>query len=87
MQKQKQVMDTFARHCILGIYFESVPFLSFSFTTTYVLSESDDCWEGLKGRISHELLENEVFNTVDKSKENVLICACGPTAFTKEAVR
>jgi len=58
-----------------------------NFTVTYILSEGDNSWEGHRGRINKDLLEREVFSSVDKSEDKVLVCACGPTAFTKEAVR
>ena len=59
---------------------------SFSFSVTHVLSNADSDWPGLRGRIRKELVEQ--FLPVEaNSQENLLVCACGPTPFSKEAIR
>ncbi|XP_071112428.1 cytochrome b5 reductase 4-like [Haliotis cracherodii] len=54
-------------------------------SVTYVLSEPDSEWEGPKGRVREELMKKEM-PTMDDGT-NLLVCACGPTPFTKEVVR
>ncbi|XP_064618055.1 cytochrome b5 reductase 4-like isoform X2 [Liolophura sinensis] len=55
------------------------------FTVEYVLSEPDENWSGLTGRISEALLKS--FIPTESETEKLLVCACGPTPFTKEAIR
>ncbi|XP_067675177.1 cytochrome b5 reductase 4-like [Haliotis asinina] len=52
---------------------------------TYVLSEPDSEWEGPKGRVREELLKKEMPSMDDGA--SLLVCACGPTPFTKEVIR
>ncbi|XP_064627169.1 cytochrome b5 reductase 4-like isoform X2 [Lineus longissimus] len=56
-----------------------------SFEVHHILSKADDSWLGTRGRIRRELLEP--FTALLGSERNVLACACGPRAFTDEAVR
>ncbi len=52
---------------------------------TYILSEPDSDWSGLTGRIRSELVEK--FLPPQTDADVLLFCACGPTAFTQEAMR
>ncbi|KAL4233441.1 Cytochrome b5 reductase 4 [Mactra antiquata] len=54
------------------------------FTVTHCLSDADEKWEGLRGRVNKQMVE-DTLSAVDK--ENVLICACGPTPFTKSVIQ
>ncbi|ESO83431.1 hypothetical protein LOTGIDRAFT_133451 [Lottia gigantea] len=56
------------------------------FEVKYILSEADDSWTGLKGRIRKELVSDHLPKTVD-SNTKLLVCACGPIPFTKEVMR
>lgn len=56
-----------------------------NFTSEYVLSEADDSWKGQRGRINKELLESHI--SAPKDSSTLLICACGPTAFTETVSR
>lgn len=59
--------------------------MCYRFTVEYVLSEPDENWPGLTGRISETLLKS--FIPIACETEKLLVCACGPTPFTKEAIR
>ncbi|XP_063403190.1 cytochrome b5 reductase 4-like isoform X1 [Mytilus trossulus] len=53
-----------------------------NFTVEYVLSEANDNWQGQKGRVTKEIMETFTPAST-KDSSNLLICACGPTAFTE----
>lgn len=55
------------------------------FSCEYVLSEADDNWKGQKGRINKEMVESFTPSPSDNLK--LLICACGPSAFTETVSR
>ena len=60
----------------------------FSFTCHHILSQADDDddeWHGLRGRINKSHLD-EIVPHPDNTN-NVFICLCGPTSFTKEGIR
>uniref|UniRef100_T1J6X7 Cytochrome b5 reductase 4 n=1 Tax=Strigamia maritima TaxID=126957 RepID=T1J6X7_STRMM len=49
------------------------------FTVIFVLSEPEQDWTGLKGRVSMDFVKDFVAGT----KGNVFSCICGPTAFNQ----
>ncbi|ELU14553.1 hypothetical protein CAPTEDRAFT_226969 [Capitella teleta] len=53
-----------------------------NFRVVYVLSEPHANWTGSKGRIREELLQD----VIPSNDEKRLFCACGPSAFTNQAV-
>ncbi|XP_013414778.1 cytochrome b5 reductase 4 [Lingula anatina] len=55
------------------------------FGVFHILSEADDNWDGLRGRIRKEILESFI-PPIGEGKK-VMICACGPSPFTEEAIR
>lgn len=55
------------------------------FSVINVLSEPDDCWKGLKGRVTKAMVEDCV--SLIQDKDRMLICVCGPTPFTETVVR
>ena len=61
-------------------------FCSFSFAVTHVLSNADYDWSGLRGRVRKEFME-QFLPLEANSQGNLLVCACGPTPFTKEVIR
>ncbi len=60
-------------------------FSACSLQVTHVLSLADEEWAGLQGRIRAELVA--LFLPKPSNAEGLLVCACGPTPFTNEAVR
>ena len=57
----------------------------FRLSVSHILSQASPNWKGLKGRINKQLVD-ELLPKPDSDK-NILLCACGPTAFTEEALR
>ncbi|XP_077991492.1 cytochrome b5 reductase 4-like [Glandiceps talaboti] len=55
------------------------------FGCTYILSEPSSEWKGATGRIRRELLDTFLPKPSDDLK--TLVCVCGPTPFTKNALR
>ncbi|XP_060076231.1 cytochrome b5 reductase 4-like, partial [Ylistrum balloti] len=55
------------------------------FTVQYVLSEPDENWTGPQGRIRPDLMK--IFSPAPEGKSDTLICACGPTPFTKTVIQ
>ncbi|XP_033729427.1 cytochrome b5 reductase 4-like [Pecten maximus] len=55
------------------------------FTVQYVLSEPGSNWKGPQGRIRPDLMES--FSPHSDGKTDDLICACGPTPFTKTVIQ
>lgn len=53
------------------------------FSVKYVLSEPENNWKGLVGRVSKSLLEG----LLPRRDSGVLICICGPTPFTTSCVQ
>ncbi|XP_021367380.1 cytochrome b5 reductase 4-like isoform X2 [Mizuhopecten yessoensis] len=55
------------------------------FSVQYVLSEPGNSWTGPQGRIRLDLME--MFSPHPGGKSDTLICACGPTPFTKTVIQ
>ncbi|KAL5009724.1 hypothetical protein ScPMuIL_012029 [Solemya velum] len=55
------------------------------FTVQYVLSDADEQWVGLQGRISKDLFQK--FTPSQEEGTSTLVCACGPTQFTEAVLR
>ncbi|KAJ8315188.1 hypothetical protein KUTeg_007338 [Tegillarca granosa] len=63
------------------------------FSVHYILSEPGNSWTGLKGRVNKEMMKMFLPKKTDMTETNsdkssssssdILICACGPTQFTK----
>lgn len=53
----------------------------------HVLSEPDDSWEGLRGRVRTELLQPLLPSEEQRQAGSLLACACGPLPFTKAALK
>lgn len=53
----------------------------------HVLSEPDDSWEGLRGRVRTELLQPLLPPEEQRQAGSLLACACGPLPFTKAALK
>lgn len=51
------------------------------FTVHHVLSQPSNDWNGLKGRINEELVK-KILAAEFQADINMLVCICGPTAFT-----
>ena len=60
-------------------------FSDFSFSVKYILSNPSSEWTGPTGRINAQFLEESIPEPGDD--RSILFCACGPTAFTNEAIR
>ncbi|XP_052809804.1 cytochrome b5 reductase 4-like isoform X2 [Mya arenaria] len=54
------------------------------FTFTNCLSEADDSWTGLRGRITKKMVEQYLPPLSDN--DHPLICVCGPTPFTNTVI-
>lgn len=53
----------------------------------HILSQSDENWEGLKGRVSKDIL-NKCTNHSDKKTDNgSTFYICGPDPFVESALR
>lgn len=55
------------------------------FTYVNCLSEADEKWTGLRGRVTKEMV-SEFIPTVTQS-DKLLLCVCGPTPFTKSVIQ
>ncbi|KAL3882533.1 hypothetical protein ACJMK2_028869 [Sinanodonta woodiana] len=55
------------------------------FSCTNVLSDPDDSWCGLKGRVSLQMVKDFTPKSEDCTK--LLICVCGPTPFTRSVLQ
>lgn len=55
------------------------------FSVQYVLSEAGSSWTGSHGRICEDLMTS--FSPFTEAKTDTLICACGPTPFTKTVIQ
>lgn len=54
-------------------------------TVVNVLSEADDSWDGPRGRVRKELLQDLIPS--EEPKGSLLVCVCGPLPFTKATVK
>ncbi|GAB1605537.1 cytochrome b5 reductase 4-like [Argonauta hians] len=57
------------------------------FLVSYVLSQPDGQWSGPSGYISEELVGQHIPPSDTLVDQKVLICACGPSMFTANAMR
>ena len=54
-----------------------------SFSVEHILSHSGSGWTGSRGRVSRHVLDKHMPPPCDDQ----LICVCGPTQFTQQAIR
>ncbi|XP_045197799.2 cytochrome b5 reductase 4-like isoform X2 [Mercenaria mercenaria] len=55
------------------------------FTYTNCLSEADEAWTGLRGRVNKEMMAEFIPSIGENDK--MLMCVCGPTPFTKSVIQ
>lgn len=53
------------------------------FTVSHVLSEADESWTGLRGRMDGELLRSQLPSRNPQDDPKTFVFVCGPTAFTQ----
>ncbi|KAK3910947.1 Cytochrome b5 reductase 4 [Frankliniella fusca] len=53
------------------------------FTVSHVLSEADETWTGLRGRVDGELLRSQLPSRNPQDEPKAFVFVCGPTAFTQ----
>lgn len=56
----------------------------FRFQFTNILSEADENWTGLRGRVCNEHVASVLPATEDGIKP--FVCACGPRPFTEKVI-
>ena len=64
-------------------FFYFVSIMIYRFSTIHVLSDADETWSGLRGRIDGEMLQSFLPTRRPQEEPKCFAFVCGPTAFTQ----